>query len=311
MFVQYRSDSAGFSVFNDQYNTAANHQYLHSRDVEETTMVGKTVSHYRVLEKIGEGGMGCIYRALDLNLQREVALKVLSVELCKKTEERNRFLHEARLLSSLEHPHICTIHDIFEDNNSILYMVMTCYKGKTLRHFFKQGKIARVQALLLIKQIGYGLDSAHKKGIIHQDIKPDNIIVTTHGIVKIIDFGVAQFLGRNRNYRRSATVGTPAYMSPEQIRQMQIDERTDIWSLGVVFYEMLAGHLPFENEFEEGLIYSILNEPPLRLHKTGDRLDKIVFKCLEKDREKRYQNMKMLLSDLEVLIIRNKRLAKL
>jgi len=274
---------------------------------DSSTLIGKTVSHYRILEKIGEGGMGSIYKALDLNLRRKVALKVLSSESCKISEVRNRFLQEARLLSSIEHPHICTIHDIFEDKNGVLYMVMPCYPGKTLRTYIKKNKIDHTRILSIVKQIGDGLSSAHKKGIIHQDVKPENIIITSSGVVKIIDFGVAQLLGRERKFRESSTAGTPAYMSPEQILQWSVDERSDIWALGVVFYEMLAGHLPFENEFDEGLLYTILTEIPPRINKINDRLQKIVFRCLEKDRTERYQTILAMLSDLEIIMLKNNR----
>jgi serine/threonine-protein kinase len=316
MHAHYRSPDNDFSSYGDfskplqlkQHNPLHDGPEFFASPEETSTLIGKTVSHYRVLEKIGEGGMGYIYKALDLNLQRRVALKVLSGELCKNSEVRNRFLQEARLLSAVEHAHICTIHDIFEDKNGVLYMVMPFYQGHTLRTYLKKNTIEQTQILLIIKQIGNGLSSAHKKGIIHQDIKPENIIITTGGVVKIIDFGIAQLLGWERNFRSSSSAGTPAYMSPEQIHQLTVDERSDIWSLGVVFYEMLAGHLPFENEFEEGLVYMILNDVPPRINKINDRLHRTVLKCLAKDRTERYQTINAMLSDLEVIMVRDKRL---
>ena len=276
-----------------------------------THILGKTISHYKILEKIGEGGMGYIYKAFDMNLQRSVALKILPAHLCKKEDEKNQFLREARLLSSLEHPYICTIHDIFESDEGALYMVMTCYHGKNLRKYRQENQISMEKAISIVKQIASGLIEAHEKGIVHQDIKPENVIITSDDIVKIIDFGVAQLIGHNQKGRSKTSMGTLVYMSPEQTSRISVDHRTDIWSLGIVFYEMLSGKLPFDDEFEQAIVYSILNENPPVLKNIPKGLSQIVLKCLEKDRNNRYQNMREMLTDLEVLLTRNKMLASI
>jgi serine/threonine-protein kinase len=281
---------------------------LSSYTSSSTDILGKTISHYKIIEKIGEGGMGYIYKAYDLNLQRQVALKILPPHLCQKENEKNRFLQEARLLSSLEHPYICTIHDIFEGDEGALYMVMTCYQGKTLRDYRQENQISQEKAISIVKQIASGLIEAHNKGIVHQDIKPENVIITSGDMVKIIDFGVAQLIGHYRKDKNKTSMGTLAYMSPEQTNRISVDHRTDIWSLGIVFYEMLSGKLPFDDEFEQAIVYSILKEEPPKLKQIPKELSLIVSKCLEKDRNNRYQNMREMLTDLEVFLTKGRRL---
>jgi len=274
-----------------------------------TNILGKTISHYKVVEKIGEGGMGYIYKAFDLNLQRPVALKILPPHLCQKEEQKNQFLQEARLLSSLEHPYICTIHDIFESDEGALYMVMTCYEGKTLRNYLLEETVNQKKTISIIKQIASGLIFAHEKGIVHQDIKPENVIITSNDIVKIIDFGIAQLNNHNSKDKSKTSMGTIAYMSPEQTNRGAVDHRTDIWSLGIVLYEMLSGKLPFDDEFEQAIIYAIIKQKPAELKHVPKQLNRIVLKCLKKDRKDRYQNMHELLTDLEVFLTRNNKLA--
>ncbi len=276
----------------------------------EKNVCGQTVSHFKVLEKIGEGGMGCVYRALDLNLQRPVALKILPPHLCRKEAEKKQFLQEARLLSSLDHPYICTIHDIFETKDGTLCMVMPYYQGKTLREQMKEGEVKPGDAFSIVKQIGSGLSKAHTHGIIHQDIKPENIVVTNDNILKIVDFGIACLIHKNKAVQNRETMGTRAYMSPEQTFGCDIDHRTDIWSLGVVFYELLAGHLPFRGEYEQTIIYAIINEKPEPMTDIPLALNTIILKCLAKKPEDRYQNILEFLTDLEVFQTREKLLAE-
>ncbi len=274
-------------------------------------VIGQTFSHYKIMEKIGEGGMGYVYRALDLNLQSKVALKILPPHLCRKVEEKKQFLQEARLLSSLDHPYICTIHDIFETADGTLFMVISCYKGETLRRYMENGKLNPEETISIIKQIGCGLTTAHEIGIIHQDVKPENIMITGETLVKIIDFGIAKLISKNEEKTDKKTIGTIAYMSPEQLNQNAVDQRTDIWTLGVVLYEMLSGHQPFQGEYEEAIIYSVINEKPDTIPGLPERLQNIVFKCLVKDPDKRYQTVCEFLTDLEVYRVREKRLHNL
>jgi serine/threonine protein kinase len=273
-------------------------------------LIGCTISHFKILEKIGEGGMGYVYRALDQKLCRDVALKILPPCLCHLEAQKKRFLQEARLLSSLDHPFICTIHDIFENEDGILFMVMPYYKGKTLREQMKNGKLSTKEASNLIMQIGTGLSKAHEHSIIHQDIKPENIVITEDHIPKIVDFGVARLLHSDEAEQKRKTMGTDGYMSPEQILGAEVDHRTDEWSLGVVFYELLSGYLPFRGYYEETVVYSILNEEPEPIPRVPAGLRDIIFKCLAKKAEDRYQNMLDFLTDLEVYQTRQKFLAE-
>jgi len=268
---------------------------------------GRIISHYKFLDKIGQGGMGSVYKAYDLNLQRPVAIKVLPAHRCADEDIKFQFISEARLLSASEHPYICTVHSIFEDAEGALYMVMTYYQGKSLRQYIHPPSISLYKKIAVIKQIASGLLHAHQKGIIHQDVKPDNVIITNEEIVKIIDFGVASLIGDRKASGISG--GTVAYMSPEQVNRTDIDHRTDIWSLGVIFYELLSGVLPFHKNYEQAVLFAIMKEKPPPLSNIPKQLSAIVFKCLEKDPDQRYQSMWKLLTDLELFYTRGKRLA--
>ena len=184
-------------------------------------------------------------------------------------------------------------------------MVMTCYEGKTLRKHLQEDTVNQERAISIIKQIASGLTVAHEKGIVHQDVKPENVIITTNDMVKIIDFGIAQLMGHNLNGKSKNSMGTIAYMSPEQTSRGVIDHRTDIWSLGIVFYEMLSGSLPFDDEFEQAIIYAIMKEKPKALKNVPKQLSRIVIKCLEKDRQNRYKDIREMLTDIEVFLTRN------
>jgi len=208
-------------------------------------MIGKTVSHYEILEKLGGGGMGVVFKARDLKLDRLVALKFLpphlvSVEAESDRLQRERFVLEAKASSALDHPNIGVLYEIGETEEGETFIAMAYYEGETLRQKLAGGALPLDDAVSIAEQIAMGLAKAHEGGIVHRDIKPANIIVTRDGVVKIIDFGLAKLQEATRMTRRGAVMGTPAYMSPEQARGDDVDARTDLWSLGVVLYEMLG-----------------------------------------------------------------------
>ena len=271
---------------------------------------GQTISHYKVLEKLGEGGMGVVYKAEDLKLKRIVAIKFLPTRLSVHGEERERFTLEAQSASALNHPNICTIYEIDEANNET-FIVMEYLDGVTLREWISRKsresggyrKLGMKEALDIATQIAEGLEKAHEKGIIHRDIKSENIMVTAEGRAKIMDFGLAKLHGVSKLTKTGSTVGTIAYMSPEQVEGIETDHRSDIFSFGVVLYEMLSGQLPFRAQHETAVMYEIINVDPKPLSEGNeggdDDLNRIVFKCLEKDREVRYQSMKDIAIDLK------------
>ena len=266
-------------------------------------MIGKTISHYRILEKLGEGGMGVVYKAEDTKLKRIVALKFLPPELTRDADAKARFIQEAQAASALDHPNICTIHEIDETAEGQLFICMACHEGETLKEKIRAGHLATKEAVDIALQIGRGLAKAHIQGIVHRDIKPANIIVTDDGVAKILDFGLAKLTGGVRLTRASSTLGTVAYMSPEQAGGKDVDRRTDIWSLGVVLYEMLAGRLPFKGDYEQAMTYSILNEAPLSLvtlrPDAPKELQHILGKALAKRPDERYKDMREMIADLE------------
>jgi len=225
-------------------------------------MIGKTISHYRIIEKLGEGGMGVVYKAEDTRLKRTVALKFLPRELTADRGAKERFAREARAASALDHPNICTIHDVDETEDGQMFMSLACYQGETVQEKIDRGPLSLDEALDVAIQVAEGLSEAHSRGVVHRDIKPANIIVTPEGRVKIMDFGLAKLAGQPKLTRVGSTVGTVAYMSPEQARGQDMDHRTDIWSLGAVLYEMLTGRLPFGGGHEQSVIHSILNDEP-------------------------------------------------
>jgi serine/threonine-protein kinase len=268
-------------------------------------MIGQTISHYKILEKLGGGGMGVVYTAEDTKLHRMVALKFLPPELTRDEEAKQRFIHEAQAASSLQHHNICTIHDIDETEDGQMFICMDSYEGETLKEKITKGPLKIDETINIAIQIAEGLQSAHEHGIIHRDIKPANIFITKDGEVKILDFGLAKLTGRSVITKMGSTVGTIAYMSPEQTRGEDIDVRTDIWSSGVVLYEMITGHLPFKGDYEQAVIYSILNEDPKTIvsirQDVPPSLQHMVSKTLEKNLNNRYQNMQEFLHDLKTL----------
>jgi serine/threonine protein kinase/tetratricopeptide (TPR) repeat protein len=268
-------------------------------------MIGRAISHYKIVEKLGEGGMGVVYKAEDVKLKRTVALKFLPPELTRDAEAKERFVHEAQAASALDHPDICTIHEIDETEDQRLFIVMAYYEGETLRHKMDRGPLEVGEAARIAVQVARGLGAAHEAGIVHRDIKPGNIMITKRGDVKIVDFGLAKLAGQAKLTKTGSTLGTAAYMSPEQARGEEVDGRTDIWSLGVVLYEMVTGKPPFKGEHEQAIIYSILNRTPEPVGKalTGapKELERVVGGALSKNPAERYQRMEEMTADLVIL----------
>jgi serine/threonine protein kinase/tetratricopeptide (TPR) repeat protein len=266
-------------------------------------MIGKTISHYKILEKIGSGGMGIVYKAQDLKLDRFVALKFLPPHLTTSEKEKQRFIHEAKAASTLEHNNICNIHEIDETEDGQLFISMAYYEGETLDKKIKEKPYPIDEAIGIAIQVAQGLAKAHEKDIVHRDIKPANIMLTSDGVVKILDFGLAKLSTQTKLTKESTTLGTVSYMSTEQAKGEDADYRTDIWSLGIIIYEMLTGQLPFKGEYESAVIYSILNDTqePVTGLRTGMpmELERIINKCLKKNPTERYQHVDELIVDLQ------------
>ena len=210
-------------------------------------MIGKMVAHYQIIGKIGEGGMGVVYKAEDTALQRTVALKFLSTELTRDAEAKQRFLREARAAAQLDHPNICAVHEIAETEEGSLYIVMACYVGETLRERLRRGPLSCLETAGLVIQAADGLAHAHGRGLVHRDVKPANLFVTADGKVKLLDFGLARHEASSIRSKSRMVAGTAAYMSPEQVQGDRVDHRTDIWSLGVVLYEAIGSGSPYSS----------------------------------------------------------------
>jgi serine/threonine protein kinase/Flp pilus assembly protein TadD len=274
---------------------------LRVKSRKQANMIGKTVSHYKILEKLGEGGMGVVYKAQDTKLDRIVALKFLPQHLTSDPVEKERFVHEAKAASALNHPNITTIHEIDEFGGQ-MFIVMEYCEGKTLKQIIEKETLSIRKVLDIGIQTCEGLTIAHEKGIVHRDIKSANIMLTPRGQVKIMDFGLAKLKGATKLTKTRSTLGTAAYMSPEQAQGEEVDQRSDIFSFGVVLYELLTGRLPFEGEHQAAIIYSIINEEPQPVarfnNQVSAKLEDMVFKALAKDKEERYQHIDDLLADL-------------
>ena len=267
-------------------------------------MIGKTISHYKILEKLGEGGMGVVYKAHDTTLDRVVALKFLPHYLTSDPKEKERFYHEAKAASALNHNNITTIYEIAEHGGQ-LFIAMEFVEGKTLKDTVGSTHASPLQINKILDiaiQVCDGLAAAHEKGIIHRDIKSENIMLTPKGQVKIMDFGLAKVKGTTKLTKEGSTLGTAAYMSPEQAQGEEVDHRSDIFSFGVVLYELLTGKLPFRGEHHAALMYSIINEEPQPIARFNEKvtpeIEHVVAKALAKDKEERYQHADDLLADL-------------
>ncbi len=268
-------------------------------------MIGKTILHYKILAKLGEGGMGVVYLAEDTRLERKVAIKFLPRHIAASEEERRRFEIEAKAAAALNHPNIATIHAI-EEIDDEMFIVMEYIDGKELRDVLgAAGPIAPTDAINIASQIADGLQAAHEKDIIHRDIKSSNIMITERGQAKIMDFGLAKVHGGSQVTKAGTTLGTIAYMSPEQTQGDEVDQQADIWSFGVVLYEMLTGKLPFKGEYDQAIIYSVINEEPEAPRQLNSdvspELERIVLKTLAKEKASRYQSISEVKVDLQTL----------
>ena len=267
-------------------------------------MIGKTISHYKILEKIGEGGMGKVYKAEDTKLKRIVALKFLSPQLLPTDEDKKRFLREAQAGAALEHPNICRVYEVGEVNG-LNFIAMAYLDGQTLKDKIKSGQLALDEALCIAMQIADALNEAHSKGIIHRDVKSSNVMITTKGLAVLTDFGLALNLESSSITKDGTTLGTFAYMSPEQLKGIKADHRTDIWSFGVMLYEIVTGELPFKGDSPQAVIYSILHEEPEPLSllraEVPFQLEQIVGKAIAKEPGERYREVNEIKDDLTSL----------
>jgi eukaryotic-like serine/threonine-protein kinase len=265
-------------------------------------VIGRTISHYHVKERLGGGGMGVVYKAEDTRLHRTVALKFLPPELTRDVDARARFVQEARAASALDHPNICAVHDIDETPEGESFICMAYCEGETLKHRLQRGRPPLVEAVGWAEQICRGLAKAHERGIVHRDIKPANVIVTDEGVVKIVDFGLAKLIGSASLTHTGTLVGTAGYVAPEQARGALVDHRADIWSLGVVLYEMVTGRLPFRAEHAQALLLAVLHdrEPAVASLRPDapPALAELIHRCLRKNPGERYQSAHELADEL-------------
>ncbi len=265
-------------------------------------MIGRVVSRYRIIEELGHGGMGVVYKARDIRLERLVALKFLTSGVAHNESARVRFMQEARTASALDHPNICTIYGIEDTDDGHMFIAMSCYEGENLRQRLERGSMSVKEAVSVAIQVAHGLAKAHDHGIVHRDVKPGNVMLTSDGGVKLLDFGLALLGESVRTTLPGTSVGTPAYMSPEQIRGEICDGRTDVWSLGVLLYEMLTNELPFASGPVHALLHAIMTSEPRRPSalrqgiSTG--LDGILALALEKEKERRYRTAREFASHL-------------
>ncbi len=267
-------------------------------------MINKTISHYKILEKLGEGGMGIVYKAFDTKLERTVALKLLRPETIGDPDAKKRFIREARAASKLNHPNISTIYEVDEWHGRD-FISMEFVEGLTLKEKVKSGPPSIEEVHNIAVQVAEALREAHDHGIVHRDIKSENIMVTPKGQVKVMDFGLAKLKGMKTMTKMGTTMGTVAYMSPEQARGEEVDFRTDIWSFGVVLYEMITGQLPFKGDYEQAVIYSILNEEPKPLMDfkidVPEQFQVLISLALKKDHNARFQHIDRVFNSLKKL----------
>jgi serine/threonine protein kinase len=267
-------------------------------------MIGETIGHYRITEKLGEGAMGVVYKAEDAKLRRIVALKFLSAGAKGNSESAARFVREAQAAGKLNHPNICTVFGL-EEEGEHTFMVMSFVEGGPLSSLLRKSSITTDRALDLAIQIGEGLTAAHKSGVVHRDIKAANVMVTPEGQAKITDFGLALLTDRSRLTKAGALMGTVAYMSPEQALGKDVDHRTDLWSLGVLLFEMLIGRRPFDDNKAHKILQAIVNEAPPSIGQKGSHfwleMDRIIHKALSKKPAERYQHADDFVVDLRAV----------
>jgi len=265
----------------------------------------ETISNYEILEKLGEGGMGQVYKAFDTKLERNVAIKLMLPQVQSGESSKERFIQEAKSASALDHPNICTIYEIGETDDGSLFIAMAYYEGESLQEYLKREIPSYDEALDIAIQVAKGLECAHQSDIIHRDIKPANIMITESGIVKIVDFGLAKLAGVAHLTQTGSTLGTAAYMSPEQVKGGSVDHKSDVFSCGVVLYELFTGIQPFKSDYYHGMMYAVVNEdpPPVTEHKPDlpVELEWILRKSMEKDPDDRFQDMSEMVQFLESL----------
>jgi len=261
--------------------------------------VGQVFLHYQVIERLGAGGMGVVYRATDLKLKRTVALKFLPATQSVSEPAKQRFMREAMAASAVDHPNIGTLHAVEETPDGLLFLVMTCYEGPTLSKKMANGPLPAEEAIAITRQIAEGLKEAHLHGIVHRDIKPGNIIFNPQGIAKILDFGLAKLQDSEELTTPGTTLGTASYMAPEQAMGQPADGRADLWSVGVVLYEMLTGSKPFSGTDLRSTIYAVVSKEPVRISELPTPLKNILHKSLQKDPQLRYQTAQEMIVDLE------------
>jgi len=266
-------------------------------------VIGRTVSHYRIVERIGGGGMGIVYRAQDTRLDRTVALKFLPMEWCQESLLRERFTREARAASTLDHPHICTVFDIGETPEGQLFIAMAYCPGETIKERILRGPMPVDEAIAIAIQIAEALEAAHAGGTVHRDIKPANILITDRDQVKVVDFGLAKLAGEATVTRQGSVIGTPAYMSPEQATGDETDGRSDLWALGAILYEMVTGRRAFAADHEQAILLAITTSDPTPIDNLRPdvpaEVQRIIRRCLKRKPQDRYQRAGELVADLK------------
>jgi|GEM_PF-83426 len=305
--LKFSDQASGFTLdFSEKVMIPAFNDFRKKQEktgsLDKVSLANKVIGHYRIIQKIGSGGMGVVYKARDLRLGRFVAVKLLPPNLSSNPRAKQRFISEAKAVSALDHPNICTLYEISETDADRLFMIMAWYKGQTLKTWIKKGALPARQGLHYARQIADGLACAHKAGFTHRDVKPANIMITDDEAVKILDFGIVKKLQSDLP-GENTVIGSLPYMSPEQVRGEEVDHRSDIWALGVVLYEMLTGKRPFDGETDTAVLHAILqNEStPARVvqKEVPAALEEIVNKCLIKDPNLRYQHIDEVLADLK------------
>ena len=274
----------------------------YNRNTETQPRIGDVISRYRILERLGEGGMGVVYKAEDTNLRRPVALKFMHPAAAQQPEVRKRFRREAQASAVIDHPNVCHVYE-FQENGDQMYIVMNYVEGVTLTDLLNSRPMRPATAVDIAIQIAQGLKAAHQKGIIHRDLKPGNIMITPEGVVKITDFGLAYLADRSRLTAPGTVMGTFAYMSPEQAQAKTVDRRSDLWAVGVLLYEMIAGSPPFRDSKGKVDLRAVVTlDPDLRpLEKVSPELERITSKLLRKDPAMRYQHSDDLIVDLRAV----------